>query len=90
MQTSRLGQYVVALVNDAKARQAFFDNAAAAAESRSLGKDERGVLENDSLHQLLRFLDAGPRPTTPEKQPLGGGTEGNSSETEPASSGGGG
>jgi hypothetical protein len=73
----RLDDYLVALVSDPNVRTAFLADRATAIEKANLSKDERGVLEDGRLEKILEYLQpTDPRPTAPEKLPIGSGTGG--------------
>ncbi len=74
MPEQRLDKYLVALASDPYSRTAFLADPAAAIEGANLSRDERGVLENGSLDKILTYLQGTePRPTPPERQPIGDG-----------------
>jgi hypothetical protein len=77
MTEQRLDDYLVALVSDQDTRTAFLADRATAIKEANLSADERGVLEDGRLEKILEYLQpTGPRPTTPEKLPVGSGTGG--------------
>jgi hypothetical protein len=77
MTEQRLDEYLVALVSDQDTRTAFLADRATAIGEARLSEGERGVLVDGRLEEILKYLEpTGPRPTTPEKIPIGGGTGG--------------
>ncbi len=74
MPEQRLDKYLIALVSDPDARTAFLIDRATAIKGANLSRDERGVLEDGYLVKILKYLQStGPRPTPPEKVPIGDG-----------------